>query len=137
MGIAYYCMDNPEHIFKGHNLDGVRCPLCNGLVNTKAVLNEEYERLPKYRELKKVNEHKKSIEIQLDMDTGKLQLKLKAIAKHASALADELEDIDNAWECPKCGHDSFTTLCSEVGPYSRCDKCLTELDELPTTEGSE
>lgn len=29
--------------------------------------------------------------------------KLKAIAKHAGALADELEEIENSEECPKCG----------------------------------
>ncbi|RPJ97278.1 hypothetical protein CW357_01020 [Rummeliibacillus sp. TYF005] len=73
----------------------------------------------------------KGITIELGFD-NKSRRKLKAIAKHAGALADELEAIDNAWKCPKCGHDSYTTLYSEDVAYSRCDKCLTELDELPT-----
>ena len=28
--------------------------------------------------------------------------KLKAVAKHVQALADELEEIENGIECPKC-----------------------------------
>lgn len=53
MRVAHYCMDNPTHIFRGENLDGIRCPNCDGLVNIKPVSKEEYEKLPKYRELKK------------------------------------------------------------------------------------
>lgn len=40
----------------------------------------------------------KSIEIKLDADTNKLSLKLKAIAKHAEALANELDAIDSIEE---------------------------------------
>lgn len=53
MIMAYCCMNNQEHMFKGHNLDGIRCPYCNGFVYEKQVTNEECEMLPKYRELKK------------------------------------------------------------------------------------
>ncbi len=44
------------------------------------------------QEVKKEN---KTLSIQVDMDTDKIQLKLRAIAKHVSALADELDNIDN------------------------------------------
>lgn len=37
----------------------------------------------------------KGITVSVDMDTDKMQLKLRAIAKHVSALADELDNIDN------------------------------------------
>lgn len=37
---------------------------------------------------------RKPLSIQVDMDTDKMQLKLRAIAKHVGALADELDRID-------------------------------------------
>lgn len=37
----------------------------------------------------------KGITVSVDMDTDKMQLKLRAIAKHVGALADELDAIDN------------------------------------------
>lgn len=42
------------------------------------------------------------IQISLNFD-DKSKLKLRAIAKHVGALADELDKIDNLEECPKCG----------------------------------
>lgn len=36
----------------------------------------------------------KGITVSVDMDTDKMQLKLRAIAKHVGALADELDAID-------------------------------------------
>lgn len=94
MELAHYCMDNPAHIFSGENLDGIRCPYCNGLVNIKPVSKEEYNKLPKYRELKRHKQKPKSLELTVGMNTDKLQLKLRAIAKHAEALANELDAID-------------------------------------------
>lgn len=38
---------------------------------------------------------RKPLSISVDMNTDKLQLKLRAIAKHVEALADELDAIDN------------------------------------------
>ncbi len=71
-----------------------------------------------------------------------MQLKLRAIAKHAEALADELDVIDNAWECEYCGHDEYVVhrilgndkLCK----CAKCnEKCVIN-DDLPTRlEGSE
>lgn len=85
----------------------------------------------------------KGITIELGFD-NKSQRKLKAIAKHAGALADELEEIDNAVECPYCGSIDVTTQ-SLVGDdevktsYHECEQChRTFNDELPTHhEGSE
>lgn len=53
MELAYYCIDNPAHTFSGENLDGVRCPYCDGMVKLKPMSSEDYEKIPKYRELKK------------------------------------------------------------------------------------
>lgn len=44
----------------------------------------------------------KGITIELGLD-DKSKLKLRAIAKHAGALADELDRIDKYELCPKCG----------------------------------
>lgn len=44
----------------------------------------------------------KGITIDLDMNTNNLSAKLKAITKHAEALANELDAIDAA-KCPNCG----------------------------------
>lgn len=154
MELAYYCMDNPEHIFSGKNLDGVRCPYCEGLVRIKPVRIEEYEKLPKYREIKKHmnSELKKQscISKDLTIDLGfddKTILKLRAIAKHAGALADELDAIDNGWVC-ECGSTDYqdTILCSadtdEVVMHERlcnvCRKVISMHEDLPTRfEGSE
>ncbi|WP_193767082.1 hypothetical protein [Lysinibacillus parviboronicapiens] len=37
----------------------------------------------------------KGITVSLDMDTDKMQLKLRTIAKHGGAFADELDAIDS------------------------------------------
>ncbi|MGE6515184.1 hypothetical protein [Lysinibacillus sphaericus] len=39
----------------------------------------------------------KGITVSLDMNTDKMQLKLRAIAKHTGALVDELDRIDNSF----------------------------------------
>ena len=40
-------------------------------------------------------EVKEGITITVDVNTNKLQMKLRAIARHVTALADELDSIDN------------------------------------------
>ncbi|GLY09587.1 hypothetical protein [Pseudobacillus badius] len=40
--------------------------------------------------------------ITVDINTIKFARKLKAIAKHAKALADELDEIEKSF-CPQCG----------------------------------
>ena len=51
----------------------------------------------------------------------KLQLKLKAIAKHTEALAKELEEIENACDC---GSVSYKTIYQDDKPYMKvCDEC--------------
>ncbi|MGA4519606.1 hypothetical protein ACPA0F_20320 [Solibacillus silvestris] len=50
---------------------------------------------------------RKPLSISVDVETNKLQLKLRAIAKHTEALADELDAIDNTWQCD-CGSLNYT-----------------------------
>lgn len=98
MKIAHYCMDNPEHIFRGNNLDGIRCPWCDGLINIKSVSREEYNKLPDYHSICKPINQKKFLgdyDISVDFDSTKFAQKLRVIAKHAEALANELDAIDN------------------------------------------
>lgn len=42
------------------------------------------------------------VDTKVSINTNKLQAQIKAIAKHAEALADELEQIEIE-ECPDCG----------------------------------
>lgn len=87
----------------------------------------------------------KGITIEL-MPTNKTSAKLRAIAKHAEALANELDTIDNAWECPNCGASNYSDLLSgDKLEYRQCDECCHAYsgesitnNELPTRiEGSE
>ena len=72
---------------------------------------------------------RKPLSISVDMDTNKMQLKLRAIAKHTEALANELDAIDNAWQC-ECGlidyEDSklHATYTKDAKSFSRkCTNC--------------
>ena len=84
----------------------------------------------------------KGITVSVDMDTDKMQLKLRAIAKHTTALADELDAIDNAWQCD-CGSTEFVDFYLDSKVIRReCEKCSEQYamndDGLPTQlEGSE
>lgn len=61
--------------------------------------------------------------ITVGMNTDKLQLKLRAIAKHAEALAKELDEIDNAWQCD-CGSTEFIDVHFNSKLIRReCEKC--------------
>lgn len=83
----------------------------------------------------------KGITIELGFD-DKSKLKLRAIAKHVGALADELDRIDNLWQC-ECGAINYEEYHAEQKAYRReCKSCgesyLIPNDELPTRlEGSE
>lgn len=102
MKSAYYCMDNPEHQMFKANVDGDRCPQCKGLVNNVPVSIEEYNELPTYDSLRKpINKGPKGIQVNLLFDDNQI-LKLRAIAKHTEALANELDAIDAA-KCSDCG----------------------------------
>lgn len=91
---------------------------------------------------------RKPLSISVDMSTDKLQLKLRAIAKHAEALANELEAIDTAWQCD-CGATEYaeSKLFDDdkrmVEGVRRCMGCgesyaILSDDDLPTRfEGSE
>lgn len=86
----------------------------------------------------------KGITVSVNMDTDKMQLKLRAIAEHTTALADELDRIDNLEPCRECG--SLNHSVSKVydgdelfSHYIECHDCGVKYhDELPTRlEGSE
>ncbi|WP_249659394.1 hypothetical protein [Lysinibacillus fusiformis] len=82
----------------------------------------------------------KGITIRLEFD-DKSKLKLRAIAKHVGALADELDAIDNAWQCD-CGSIEYIDTTLEAFKESRCtvrecNQCheryaIPTDDELPT-----
>lgn len=89
------CMNDSSHVFKGRHLEGVSCPICGGPVLPKPYDERKDSNLPYYSDLKKQSTKRKSaITIDLNFD-DKSKLKLRAIAKHVGALADELDAIDN------------------------------------------
>ncbi|MFF5993700.1 hypothetical protein AAGS61_02945 [Lysinibacillus sp. KU-BSD001] len=193
MNIAYQCMNDSFHVFKGKNLDGVSCPICEAPVLLKTFDDQKDNALPEYKELKKQYRKKfiqseclkckhvqrnecnnKAIEVfvcvkcngasidtwvknikypsnpklksTIAIDLGlddKTKLKLRAIAQHTEALADELDAIDNAWKC-ECGsihyEDSILKECfsEEVTSHKRecqeCNKVISMLNELEGTE---
>ena len=72
--------------------------------------------------------------IGIEANTNQLQRKLRAIAKHAEALADELKAIDDS-KCPECGGTEIecaTFYKEDEVHYERC-RCLT----CGTWEGSQ
>ena len=88
-------------------------------------------------------------EMTIDIGMSKKSLlKLRAIAKHTAALADELDAIDNAWQC-ECGSFDYNDIEIASKLYKRtCKNCNETFvindddegydDELPThLEGSE
>ena len=83
------------------------------------------------------------ITLKMEMNTDKLQMKLRAIAKHAEALANELDAIDNAWKCPNCGASDYQDVfANDEFEFRHCNECnhafTGDKVELPTQlEGSE
>lgn len=81
------------------------------------------------------------ITVNLNLDE-KNKLRLRAIAKHFGALADELDRIDDMKECPACGSYKATTATltddetwEAISVFKKCDDCG---NELPTRlEGSQ
>lgn len=64
---------------------------------------------------------KGNVTVTVDANMNKLKLRLRAIAKHAEALANELDAIENACEC---GSIDYTTIYQDDKPYIKvCDKC--------------
>jgi DNA-directed RNA polymerase subunit RPC12/RpoP len=65
--------------------------------------------------------------MEIDVESKKMVLKLKAIAKHTSALAEELEQIDGV-ECPNCGGQELAIAdfhCDGMGKTTtyQCSEC--------------
>jgi len=137
------CMNDSSHVFKGRHLEGVSCPICGGPVLPKPYDERKDSNLPYYGDLKKQSSKRKSaITIELNFD-DKSKLKLRAIAKHAGALADELDGIDKGIGCDNCG--SYHVY--ETGPeHLACGNCKMQFhktnamfyNESPTRlQGSE
>lgn len=88
----------------------------------------------------------KGITVSVDMDTDKMQLKLRAIAKHTEALADELDVIDSN-ECTELSVKQIELLerMIELNKQNGMAICICDVDrvlklddELPTRlEGSD
>lgn len=71
--------------------------------------------------------------LSMDLDTSRLQQKLRAMSKHLTALADELDDID-ARECSECGGSNLEVeeLATDnmlVSRSIRCRSCGHEESE--------
>ncbi|MGC7928690.1 hypothetical protein ACP3VS_08580 [Lysinibacillus sp. VIII_CA] len=136
------CMNDSAHVFKGRHSDGVSCPICGGPVLPKPYDERKDSNLPYYRGLKKQSSKRKStITIDMNFD-DKSKLKLRAIAKHVGAMADELDEIDNAWQCD-CGSTEFVDFYLDSKVIRReCEKCSEQYamhdESLPTRlEGCE
>lgn len=65
------------------------------------------------------------VTIEVDMNTSKMVKKLKAIAEHAAALAEELETIDKE-VCEACGSTEIkvATLHSDMKVVRKYNTCL-------------
>ena len=88
-------------------IDGLSCVQCSGPVSAMATMPGE--KVNSRRGIGKSMDDSKikglkntSIKVEVDMDTDMLQLKLRTISKHLTALADELEKIEGE-RCGKCG----------------------------------
>lgn len=75
----------------------------------------------------KPNKSLSNIKVQLDLDSAVTSLKLRAIAKHAAALADELDAIDNT--CEECGGPITIRECrldgELISTHHECERCQT------------
>lgn len=58
-----------------------------------------------------------------DIDTSSIEKKLRAIAKHATALADELKKLDEE-KCPDCGSKEVE-VARTYGDNERYDIAIT------------
>lgn len=153
-GMVIECESRKHKFLLGLTDDGYRdCPICSERLRGPREAfsaNEIYGMKTigqAWREKRKAesNKPKQTIQIDIEMNTDKMQLKLRTIAKHAEALANELDAIDNAEPCVNCGSINRTksklfTDNNEDEPLccvEECDDCGHTV-ELPTRfEGSE
>lgn len=129
------CCSNNHRFRVGITGDGYRnCPECNDLlkqVHADVTKGEPFTLQYLSQAFIKKKEPKSStgnLSIDVAMNTDRMQLKLRAIAKHAEALADELDAIDNAWQCDcgsfKCEYSKFFSGDSGEEPYLSYRECL-------------
>jgi len=136
------CCENNHRFRLGNNTDGYNhCPECDHLlkeVPADVTKGEPFTLRYLYQAFIKKKEHKSSarnLTVDVTINTDKVQLKLRAIAKHADALADELDVIDNTWSCD-CGStdyedtDGFVNSNKEF-TIRKCTKC-NEQYSFPT-----
>lgn len=97
------CENNHKFSVEGNGGEGYNhCPECNSLlrdVPTDVTKGEPFTLKNLQQAFFKKRECKSStrnLSIDVEINTDKVQLKLRAIAKHTTALADELDAIDNA-----------------------------------------
>ncbi|MFD4492980.1 hypothetical protein [Lysinibacillus fusiformis] len=101
------CCENNHRFRLGNNEDGYNfCPECNQLIRVVPADVTKGEPFTLQHlshaviKKKKPKTSARNLSIEVLMNTDKMQLKLRAIAKHVSALADELDNIDKDIECP-------------------------------------
>ena len=59
MEIGYQCLDNSLHAFKGMNMDGIRCPICQSIVMPTGFSEQQFQELPEYKVLVRQNKDSK------------------------------------------------------------------------------
>lgn len=96
------CENNHKFSVEGNGGEGYNhCPECNSLlkdVPADVSKGEPFTLLNLEHVFFNKREHKssaRSLSIDVLVNTDKMQLKLRAVAKHTTALADELDAIDN------------------------------------------
>lgn len=99
MKIQANCMDGYCGArIAGNNLDGINCPICKGPVNIVPFDGKpghiNYYLYQKHNKFKPNNR----LSIDVTANTDNLSAKLRSIAKHTTALADELDAIDQRAE---------------------------------------
>ena len=133
------------HVFRlGLTDDGFKdCPDCGELLsnpkegaNTFGLLTigQAWRNKRKAERMQSKENKASGLSIAINMDTNKMQLKLRAIAKHVEALADELDAIDNVWQCD-CGSFEYKHVYKRGQlPYYGCAECEEEIEsgDLPT-----
>ena len=106
-GMVIECEGRQHKFLLGLTDDSYRreCPTCSKpLLQLRSAhsANEIYGMktiIQAWREKRREESNKrKPLSIEVDMNTDKLQLKLRAIAKHVGALADELDAIDSIYD---------------------------------------
>ncbi|MFJ7950766.1 hypothetical protein ACIQZG_04460 [Lysinibacillus sp. NPDC096418] len=102
-GMVIECESKRHKFLLGLTDDGYRreCPFCSksllqprGAYSASEIYGIKTIGQAWREKRKEESDKRKPLSIEVDVDTNKMQLKLRAIAKHTEALADELDKID-------------------------------------------